>query len=360
MHRIRPVLAVAALAALGVLAPAATAASSGLVISQVYGAGGNSGALYQSDYIELLNTGSTTIDLGTWSVQYASASSTSWSATTLSGTVQPGHYFLVALGSSGSAGSLLPAADAVGTTNLAVTGGKVAVVHDTDPLTCGSTAGSCSAVSTVADLVGYGTATDYEGSVAPAGSATLADLRAGGGCTDTDVNGADFVTGAPTPRSTASAAASCSGSSSNASQNVGVALDVDPVLSVTLEHASLGFGSAAAGDTPSPLSEHLTVVSNSTTGYALTVHRSVFAPADLPLAVATTAPSGGTVGGLVAGGTLARIPIAPAADLLVGTTSAHSVGSGDIWPASIGFASALPSVAPGHYTATITFTVVAR
>jgi hypothetical protein len=340
--------------------PTAYGASSGLVISQVYGAGGNSGALYQNDYVELLNTGATTIDLTGWSVQYAAAASTSWSATSLAGTVQPGHYFLVALGSSGAVGSLLTAADDTGTTNLAVTGGKVAIVHDTAALACGATVGSCAAVSTVADLVGYGTATDYEGSAAPAGSATLADLRAGGGCTDTDANGTDFATGTPSPRSTASAPATCTATSSGMSQDVGVALDVDPVLSVTLEHPSLAFGTASTGDTPAPLSEKVTVVSNSATGYALTAHRSAFGPADLPLALATTAPSGGTVGGSVAGGALARIPIAPATDLLVGMTSAHSAGTGDVWPASVGFASALPAVAPGHYTATITFTVVAR
>lgn len=358
MPRIRLLLVLAAFAA--VLVPRATAAPSGLVVSQVYAAGGNSGAVYQSDYVELLNTGPATVDLTGWTVQYASATSTSWSTTALVGTVQAGHYYLVALGSSGSVGLLLPAADAVGTTNLAVTGGKVAIVHDTNALTCGAALGGCSAVAAVSDLVGYGAATDYEGSAAPAGSATLADLRGGSGCTDSDDNGADFTAAAPNPRSTASAVATCGGSNAGATQDVGVSLDVDPVLSVTLERASLAFGSAAAGDTPAPLSERVTVVSNSATGYALTVHRSAFAPADLPLALETTAPSGGAVGGSVAGGTLARIPIAPAADLLVGTTSAHSAGSGDVWPASIGFASALPSVAPGHYTATVTFTVVAR
>jgi type 1 fimbria pilin len=31
-----------------------------------------------------------------------------------------------------------------------------------------------------------------------------------------------------------------------------------------------------------------------------------------------------------------------------------------VWPTSIGFASAVPAVAPGHYTATLTFTVIGR
>jgi serine protease Do len=43
----------------------------------------------------------------------------------------------------------------------------VAVVRDGAALTCGATAGSCSAVPLVADLVGYGGATDFEGA-APA------------------------------------------------------------------------------------------------------------------------------------------------------------------------------------------------
>jgi hypothetical protein len=135
---------------------------------------------------------------------------------------------------------------------------------------------------------------------------------------------------------------------------------VQSVLSLSLQHASLSFGSAATGDTPAALGNQLTVMSNSATGYALSVHRSAFTPADLPLAVSSTAPTGGTLGTGLGGGALARIPVSPAADLLLGTTSARSAASGDVWPASVGFASALPSVPPGHYTATVTFTVIGR
>src|SRR5207302_10986491 len=35
-----------------------------LVVSQVYGAGGNSGATYQNDFIEIFNRGSSTVDFG--------------------------------------------------------------------------------------------------------------------------------------------------------------------------------------------------------------------------------------------------------------------------------------------------------
>ena len=48
--------------------------SSSVVISQVYGGGGNSGAPYNGDFIELFNRSSAPASLSGWSVQYASAS----------------------------------------------------------------------------------------------------------------------------------------------------------------------------------------------------------------------------------------------------------------------------------------------
>ncbi|HZT17301.1 MAG TPA: lamin tail domain-containing protein [Gaiellaceae bacterium] len=369
MHRIRLVVLLL-LASVLLAAPAAHGTSSGLVVSQVYASGGNSGATYANDYVELLNRGSTPVDLTGWTLQYASASSTSWQTTALAGTVQPGRYYLVALASGGTTGTSLPAADATGTSNLAAAGGKVAVVADSTALGCGASAGSCSTAAGVVDLVGYGSATDFEGAgAAPAPDATTADVRAGTGCTDTDDNAADFTKATADPHNSSSAAATCSGGgggggggggSTGASQTAAVDVDVQPVLSISLEHAALSFGNAVAGQTPAPLSERVTVVSNSATGYALTVHRSAFTPADLPLAIASTAPAGGQLGSGLGGGALVPIPVAPAPDLAVGTTSTATSAGGDVWPASLGFASPLPVVPPGHYTATVTFTAVAR
>jgi hypothetical protein len=45
-------------------------------ISQVYGGGGNAGATYKNDFIEIFR-GDTSVDVSAWSVQYASAG-TSW------------------------------------------------------------------------------------------------------------------------------------------------------------------------------------------------------------------------------------------------------------------------------------------
>ena len=106
----------------------------------------------------------------------------------------------------------LPTPDATGTTNLANSGGKVAVVRSTTALSCGAAVGSCSADANVVDLIGYGSATDYEGSdAAPALSNTTADLRADGGCADTDMNESDFTVEPPAPRNSATTAALCSG-----------------------------------------------------------------------------------------------------------------------------------------------------
>jgi hypothetical protein len=76
--------------------------------------------------------------------------------------------------------------------------------------------------------------------------------------------------------------------------------------------------------------------------------------------LSATAPSGGQLGGQLGGGAMAPIPIAPAADLLIGTTSAPSAPAGDGWATNVGFVAPLPVVTPGRYTATVTFTVIGR
>jgi predicted extracellular nuclease len=174
--------------------------STSVAISEVFGGGGNSSAPYTNDYIELRNLGSSPVSLSGWSVQYASATGSSWSLTALPAvTVQPGHFFLVQEASGGSAGSPLPTPDATGTIGMASGGGKVALVASTSALT-----GTCP--SGLVDLVGYGgTASCFEGTAAaPAPSNTLSDQRAGNGMTDTDDNAADFSTAAPAPQNTTS------------------------------------------------------------------------------------------------------------------------------------------------------------
>lgn len=178
-----------------------------LVISQLYGGGGNSGAQFTHDFIEVFNRGTTTVDLTGWSVQYLGATgSGTWSTTSLSGLLQPGQYFLVQENSAGANGAALPAPDAIGSITMAATAGKVALVSSKTPLS-----GSCPSGASIADVIGYGsTASCFEGSgPAPAASATSADFRKAGGCVDTNNNAADFFVLAPFPRNTSGAFNSC-------------------------------------------------------------------------------------------------------------------------------------------------------
>lgn len=179
-----------------------TRGTSDVVISQVYGGGGNAGAVLKNDFVELYNRGSVAVDLTGWSVQYASASGSSWNKTNLGGTIQPGAYYLVQQ-APGSGGTMdLPTPDAVGTVALSATSGKVALVADQAPLTCGAAADTCVPTPSPRDLVGYGaSARSFEGpGPAAAPSSTLAVFRKDGGRTDSDDNASDFETSAPTPR----------------------------------------------------------------------------------------------------------------------------------------------------------------
>jgi hypothetical protein len=365
MRHIR-LLASLLFAGLLLAAPAARAASTNLVVSQLYAGGGNSGAAYTNDFVELFNRGATAVDLAGWSIQYATATGTSWSTTALSGSIQPGRHYLVQLASAAAVGSALPTPDVTGTTNIAATGGKVALVRTATALTCGGSVGSCSAVASVEDLVGYGTATDFEGAgAAPAMTNTTADRRAASGCTDNDSNSADFATGTPAPLNSAAAVVSCGTSpppppASGAIADAGVEIDLQSALSISLDHPSLNFGSAVSGQTPAALSEHVTVASTNAAGYALSVHRTSFTPADLPLGLSATAPAGAVLGGLLTGGSLVSIPIPPATELLIGTTSAPSAAVGDVWSTNIGFTGPIPGGSIGKHTATVTFTVIGR
>ena len=47
-----------------------------VVISQVYGAGGNTGATYTNDFVELFNRGNSTVTITGYSLQYASSTGT--------------------------------------------------------------------------------------------------------------------------------------------------------------------------------------------------------------------------------------------------------------------------------------------
>ena len=174
--------------------------TSHVVISQIFGGGGNSGAPFRNDFIEIFNAGNSPVNLSGWSVQYASATALTWSVTSLTSvTLAPGQYYLVQESSGGSNGAALPAPDATGTIAMAAGSGKVVLFKNSTALT-----GTCPSDPNIVDLAGYGNGANcFRGPApAPAATNTNALLRAAGGCTDAHNNVADFTLGPPNPRNT--------------------------------------------------------------------------------------------------------------------------------------------------------------
>lgn len=187
-----PLLALTAV--VGVAAPA-RAVSTSVVISEVFGGGGNSGAAWRNDYVELFNTSGQAIDLTGWQVQYWSAAkpagSPASSHTTLTGTVAPGAHFLVQEGGGvNESAAPLPTPDSAGTIAMSGSGAQVAIL---DP------SGS------VIDRLGWGDAVVAESSPAPATTNATSSTRTQP-CFDTDRNAIDFASLAPTPENSATAA----------------------------------------------------------------------------------------------------------------------------------------------------------
>lgn len=184
--------------------------STTLVISQVYGAGGNNGAVLNADYVELHNISGSPISLDGYSIQYASATASgNWTGVSAlpNVSIPAGGYFLIQMSTTGPNGDPLPTPDFVASPSIAMAAanGRTALVHDLNPLSaCPPSSG------VVVDLVGFGTSICHEGSGGvPALGPALAGFRNNNGCTDTDDNSADFTTGAPSPRNSSSPISLC-------------------------------------------------------------------------------------------------------------------------------------------------------
>lgn len=197
--------------------------STTIVISQVYGGGGsNTGTpTYQADYIELFNLSSTAQSLNGLTLQYGSATgnfaSTATNLLVLPNvTLQPGQYYLIQVGTAGTAGAPLPVTPDLVTTNLNLSGasGKVALTTSATPLGCGAAATPCTLPNpTIIDLVAYGAANNAEGGVSAGNGVALTNVQGvvrNSSCIDTDNNNADFtVTTNPVPRNSSTTAAAC-------------------------------------------------------------------------------------------------------------------------------------------------------
>jgi predicted extracellular nuclease len=214
-----------------------------VVISQLYGGGGNAGATYTNDFIELYNRGTVAQNLSGWSVQYASANGTTWAVTQLPNfNLQPGQYYLIQQAAGTTPVLALPTPDLDGitcnctyntqvppvlsTTGIAMSGsnGKVILVNSVTPESTANPTGS-----QIIDKVAYGTTSTsgFEGT-GPTGTAltnSTSAQRNNAGCTDTDNNATDFTAATPAPRNSATPTNTCSLANS---QNAIAGLSVFP------------------------------------------------------------------------------------------------------------------------------------
>lgn len=208
----------------------APALASDVVISQVYGGGGNGGSVYKNDFIELFNRGSSAVSLTGWTVQYTSATGATWQKTSLDGlSIAPGQYLLVQEAAGAGGTTALPTPDATGSIAMSGTTGKVVLASTSTAFTVTNPSGA-----SVQDLVGFGGANGFEGAPVPVLSNTTAALRGGEGCTDTDNNASDFSVVPPAPRNRGSATHSCGNSSAPA------------IVASCPASLSLAFGSAGS------------------------------------------------------------------------------------------------------------------
>jgi 5'-nucleotidase len=211
MTRSRSILAALASCAVVVsggalLGPAhANTSATGLVISEVYGAGGNSGATYDADYVELYNPTDAAISVAGDYVHYRSAAGGSGGTPAqLTGSVPAhGHYLIQMGAASATNGKALPSPDAGPFTfNLAAAGGQVFLLDGPTPIT---TSGDMTGVPHVVDMVGASTSTSYE--TAAAGSASTSNsLQRGASGSDTDDNAVDFTAAAADPQNSGGSA----------------------------------------------------------------------------------------------------------------------------------------------------------
>ncbi len=202
------------IAAVLVVGGTAAPAAGQVKISQLYGGGGNGGAPYLNDYIEIHNAGAAQ-NLSGWSVQYASSTGSTWSVTALpSVTLSPGQYLLIQEAASvvwpSGQSCALPTADATASLSMNSSDGKVALCNTTTALT-----GSTPTSAAIVDLVGYGTLTTWNEpgapfsalNNAPPPSNNVALFRLDCGAADTNNNALDFNRGFPSPRNSATPAA---------------------------------------------------------------------------------------------------------------------------------------------------------
>lgn len=176
-----------------------------IVINEIYGGGGNSGATLKNDFIELKNIGSSVASLNGATIQYAPATGAFTQYHTLPNiTLNPGQAYLIQEATGGGGTVDLPSPNFISTTiinfngtpnpslgiGIAMTSGKIVLASNTTQVT-GPTA------SNVIDFVGYGTVDQFEGAGAAPSPTTLTSITRISG--DTNNNVVDFMIATASP-----------------------------------------------------------------------------------------------------------------------------------------------------------------
>ena len=146
-----------------------------VVLSEIYGGGGEQGSHWSNDYITLYNPTSDAVDLSTWSVQYAIFNSSTWRVTNLIGTIPAGGYYAIQMGGGVQGIAPLPfTPNVIGNINIDKNKGKIALVNIQSALTVSNPIGN----PNVIDFVGYGNGTNaFEGSEPAPQSSTTESVR---------------------------------------------------------------------------------------------------------------------------------------------------------------------------------------
>jgi hypothetical protein len=182
-----------------------------VVISQVYGGGGNAASGYNADYAQIFNRSTINVDLTGWSFQSCRVSDAGFDSriALLSGVIHPGEYRLIVCSNPVQTGAVLPTADFTADPpfNMESSSGRTALVSTTNLIHEDFTR------SDIVDLVGYGTdCQTFEGvgAVGALSDFTVA-VRKQGGCQDTNQNAIDFdvVLTLTLPQNGASPASAC-------------------------------------------------------------------------------------------------------------------------------------------------------
>ena len=199
---------------------AQSAADPNIRISQIYTRGGEVGAAFQNDFVELFNRGNTDVDISGWSLNISNFSGTppniQISATNIkffsaiSLIISPGSHLLIKFGGSGSSGQAITSPDIdLNPFPISDTGGQIVLLGKDKTLPFSYCPAAPDLTGAVVDYVGYGTAICYEGTVTLAPPTDKSLTRIGGGCTDNNDNLADFSFATPNPRTRKDAMTPC-------------------------------------------------------------------------------------------------------------------------------------------------------